>query len=301
MSKLTTAKKQEIAKKVISALKPYRLSDVEKEIDLKTAHYNLAENQLKRLKKYIISKLYEIRIKSLSRHAELAIYAPYPSLDPLELINVFGRNSYASYFTALYINELTDQVPKTYHVTIPRSNRNRLSVKSYSELDFYSVRDTFMKKPRKTNYILRYENNRYVLLERDVIYSLGVRNKKFLSEQKEVEIRVTDLEQTLLDCAIAPYHSGGINSVLTAFNLASEDLNLGRLFSYYKAEGYIYPYWQRVGFLIENAIGVEQAKIWDGLFTDEKKPFFLMHQYQASWLCDRNWKIYYPPSFNFLA
>lgn len=294
MVRSSSVKKDEIVRNIISKLAPCRYSAVlqvaRKELD----KFKLSDAQFANIKKAVFEKLHDIPLKWQKQQHEYKIYSPYPNPFPYELIGAFGENIYACYFTALYFNELSKQVPETFYLAIPKKAKNRKSASDYKGLDFEVVRDVFIKKPKELAVSFRLKDAQYVFVERDVIHSIGVVKQEIIQDDRRIAFAVTDIARTLIDCAIAPHRSGGINAVIEAFRLAGGRLDIGKLYYYYSSQQFIYPYWQRIGYLLEKSGFRELANKWELLFNMEKQRFFLMHEYRSSWKFDERWKLYHP-------
>jgi predicted transcriptional regulator of viral defense system len=61
---------------------------------------------------------------------------------------------------------------------------------------------------------------------------LGIIN---LEEPEGAQVRVTDMERTLVDIVIRPVYSGGVSNVLAAYRKARGKVSIGRLTEMLKA------------------------------------------------------------------
>jgi hypothetical protein len=146
-------------------------------------------------------------------------------IDPVELLQAYFQSGIICYFSALYLLDLTTQQVTHHHIAIPtkppinsefeesetsskinssplKSGRSKLGTPSffYQDIPFYSTR--------------RFKNT---------IPGLKVR---ILSPRTQV--RMTTIEQTLLDTLQYPYHCGGPDPIFEAWKnglaLIDEDL-----------------------------------------------------------------------------
>ena len=288
-----------MVKGVLSSLKTARQHAIENRVDLQLEKLNISKKQSEKLKEIIMGELYEIPLHWQNSTNWVTLLSPKPEPDPYELINCFRKKSYASYFCALYFNELTNQLPKTFHISYERSKRSRIPETVYGNLDFFDVRDSFMKKPRLTQNIVTYKSFKYEFVEREPTDDLGVVQKRISLKKGVASFSVTDRERTLIDCLVAPHRAGGIDSVISSFISAKKKLSIEKLHKYYVTFDFVYPYWQRIGFILERALGEKPAKKWESRFSGEKHKFFLMREYRSSWLLDERWQIYYPKGLDF--
>lgn len=294
MVRLSSIKKDEIVRNITSKLAPCRRSTVLQIARKELNQFKLSDTQFANIKKSLFEQLHKLPLKWQKQPHKTELFSPYPDPSQYELIGAFGESAYTCYFSALYCNELSRQVPETFYLAIPRKAKNRKSVSDYKDLDFEVVRDVFMKKPTELAVSFRFKDAQYVFVERDSIHSIGVMKKEIIQNGRRIAFAVTDIEGTLIDCAIAPHRSGGINSVIEAFRLAGERLDIGKLYYYYSSQRFIYPYWQRIGYLLEKAGLTRLANKWEQLFSVEKQDFFLTHEYRSSWALDEHWKLYHP-------
>lgn len=294
MVRLSSVRKNEIVRNIISKLAPCRRSAVLQAVRKDLDQLKLTDEQFSNIKKTVFKQLKKLPLRWQKQQHETEIFSPYPDHSPYELIGAFGENIYTCYFSALYCNELSQQVPETFYLAIPKKAKNRKSASGYKDLDFEVVRDVFMKKPKELVVSFKFKDAHYVFVERDIIHSIGVVKKEIIQDGRRIAFGVTDIERTLIDCAIAPHRSGGINAVIEAFRLAGGRLDIGKLYYYYSAQRFIYPYWQRIGYLLEKAGFKELANKWELLFDIEKQWFFLMHEYRSSWAKNEHWKLYHP-------
>ena len=110
-----------------------------------------------------------------------------------------------------------------------------------------------------------------------------------------VNVRLTNIERTLVDAVVRPEYSGGPNEVLTAFRNAAENVSINKLVSMLKRIDHVYPYHQAIGFYLEKSGAYRQSQI-DLLRKQEMRyDFYLMHQIKDAKFSSR-WKLYYPES-----
>ena len=294
---LTEEKIEGLVSHIISSLAPCSYTSVMHALRAELAGFNLSEERFKKIKRMVFKRLYKLPFKWQCQNSKPPVYSPVSNPSPYELTGAFGENAYSCYFSALYPNELTKQLPSTFYIALPKKSKDRKSVSSYEEMDFDKVRDVFMKKPRESTLAFRFGAAQFVLVERDDIHSIGVIKKEVLQDGNMMTCKMTDTEGTLIDCSIAPHRAGGISAVIEAYKLANDRLDIGKLFSHYSSQHFVYPYWQRIGFLLETAGLKELADKWDILHKG-KKQFFLMHGYRASWKYNDRWKLYFPPALN---
>ncbi|GMT42358.1 MAG: hypothetical protein IEMM0002_0769 [bacterium] len=283
----------------LGILKPGTYHDIENQISIFLREQDRTSTQTKKLEKKIYRKLFEVKIKWPSTSKIVEILSPYREPDPYELIGLFRKRSYASFFFGLFLNGLIDQVPKTIHISYERLHKSVKSTSDFKNINFYDLRDSFMKKPRLSKNFAIYKDYKYIFVEREPTNNLGIEKKEAPIEKGYTSFFVTDIERTLIDCVVAPHRAGGISTVIASFKGSNDLLDLGKMYDFYKQLEFLYPYWQRIGFIIEKSLGKELSEKWDSFFSRDKKEFFLMHEYRADWKLDEKWKLYYPKGLDF--
>lgn len=209
---------------------------------------------------------------------ESSVFNILPALKP---------DAYFSHYSAMYIHNLTTQLPKTYYLNVEQSPKPRIPSNTsltQEKLDF-----AFSRKPRASNNIAKYNDSRVCLLNGKNHNNLGIMN----IEIDEHEVPVTDIERTLIDITVRPNYAGGVFEVLSAFRNAKGQTSLNRIQSYLNKMDFIYPYHQAIGFYLSKA-GLYSN---DKLSLLKKKPiklnFYIGHRLPNLKL-DKNWKVYYP-------
>ncbi len=103
---------------------------------------------------------------------------------------------------------------------------------------------------------------------------------------------VTKLERTLIDITVRPRYSGGIVHVLDAFRGAKGRARVPVIVATLKQLGYVYPYHQAVGFLLERA-GFEPGKLEPLRALGLEFDFYLVHGMKDRDY-DKNWRLFFP-------
>jgi predicted transcriptional regulator of viral defense system len=210
---------------------------------------------------------------------------------PLEIAMAFFDGGYICFGTAVYWHNLTTQIPANYYVAKERATRSRAS--SSLQIDDYYLQDQFLKPARDSNRFATYEGHRFTLIEREYSDFLGVIDAKKQHGGRTITYRVTDLERTLLDCAVAPHRAGGIQTVLHTYRSVANRLSVRRLIDYYGKLRLKYPFWQRIGLLLDGA-SPDAATSWREHFGTPKLKFYADHSYKSDWTFDPTWKVAYP-------
>ena len=197
-----------------------------------------------------------------------------------EIVSGLLKNSYFCHYSALYLHELTEQIPKSIYINYEQPAKP----KNESKLTQQGINKALSLPPRITNNICIVDNYEIHLLNGKKTGNLGVVTRNQFS--------VTDLERTLIDVTVRPYYSGGVFEVLKAYKNAQNDLSVSRLSALLNKIDYIYPYYQAIGFYLEKA-GYSPTQL--ELFENYKREFdfYLTYQIEDPEYSSK-WRVYYP-------
>lgn len=195
------------------------------------------------------------------------------------------KNQYVSHYGALYLNELVLQRPHDFHLskeTLPASGNIKNVISSLA------MKQAFMKPPRKSNQKGYYKGNTFFFHEKRRTEMSGIIEK----EIRGAKIKVSDIERTFIDSIMAPDLSGGIMTIIDAYKDVQMDSM--KLLKYYRAINPIYPYWQRMGFVLGILKKDDNIKVIKKFFGNPQADFYLDNNYKVDWLYNSEWKIHYP-------
>jgi predicted transcriptional regulator of viral defense system len=125
---------------------------------------------------------------------------------------------YISHYSAMELHQMTTQPVNTVYVTVPR---------------------------RRVSRTIAGVQYRFIYASRD--YFWGWENIWATAEE---QVRVSDLEKTLLDCAVRPELCGGLGELAKGLWLRKDDLDESRLVKYVEWLGHKAAA-KRIGFLLE--------------------------------------------------
>ncbi|WP_108821229.1 hypothetical protein [Dysgonomonas sp. Marseille-P4361] len=202
--------------------------------------------------------------------------------DIFDIAATRSRSAYFSHYSALFINNLTLQIPKQIYLSSERLSPGGRESYSLMQTDIDRV---FKKKPRVTNNRRFYKDFAINFLQSQGYNHLGVKTYRSIYQ-------VTNIERTLIDVSVRPFYSGGVTQVLEAFSNAKESLNVKKLFRYYKKMKFIYPYHQVIGFYLEKAgYSNEDQELFNEI--EKTHSFYLTYDMPRAMYSEK-WQLYYP-------
>lgn len=206
--------------------------------------------------------------------------------DEFTIISGLKSDSYFTHYSALYLHQLSLQIPKTVYLNF----EHKSVMSSNGDGNFLtqeSIDNAFKGSQRKSSLSYSYLEKKIILTNGKHTNKLGV-IKRINSEQC---FEYTDIERTLLDISVRPVYAGGVFEVLEAYKLAKGKVNVTKMADYLSQLNFIYPYHQVVGFYIEKA-GYNENDI--EFFKKEMKfNFYLTYDIRNKEFSEK-WKLYYP-------
>lgn len=208
-------------------------------------------------------------------------------VDLLDLVQSLSRQGYFTHFTAISLNNLTEQIPKTIYFNVEQRTSG-----GQGQLTQEALNRAFKAQARLSSNVVEYKGTRIVKLNGRNTNQLGVVARR---RTNAGAVRVTDTERTLLDATVRPAYSGGIAVVARAFELAKESLSVNKLTAYLRKLRYVYPYHQAVGFYMERA-GYEEPLLKLLEPFPMEYDFYLQHAMRSPVL-NKRWRLYVPKGF----
>jgi hypothetical protein len=206
-----------------------------------------------------------------------------------ELAPRLKANSYLSHYSAMYLHEITEQIPKTIYLNQEQPKKSSKDV----ALEQTNIDRAFKNKVRVSHTIANFQNHNICILNGMNTGNLGVINVVGASNQ---QIPVTNIERTLIDITVRPVYAGGVFEVLKAYKLAAPKISVNRMVAYLDKINYKYPYHQAIGFYLERT-GEYRESLIELLDRFEiKYDFYLIHNMNAISYSKR-WRLFYPEGF----
>ncbi|PTL38094.1 type IV toxin-antitoxin system AbiEi family antitoxin domain-containing protein [Alkalicoccus saliphilus] len=200
--------------------------------------------------------------------------------DILELACSLAKDSYISHYTAAFHHDLTDSIVKTIYVNKEQTKKQYAN----PSLEQHSIDQAFQKETRTSKNVAIYDGRRIYLLNGKHTNKLGVQSKD--------TFQITNVERTLIDIAVRPNYSGGIQEVLNIYKNSIGSVSVNKIYSYLKKLNFIYPYHQSIGFLLEKA-GYKESSLQLLEKFPQKFDFYLSHN-MKNLSYSKRWKLYYP-------
>lgn len=238
----------------------------------------------KKIKNYILTENFLTKdvVKINEDHSSEIFHIQNLRTDIFDVASARSRNSYFSYYSALYIHGLTLQIPKQIYLTLERNSY----VDHKNILQQGSIDNVFSKPPRITSNKRNYKNF-------DINFINGQHQNNIGVVSFREKYAVSDLERTLIDISVRPFYSGGVTQVLEAFGNARERLDLQKFYDYFTKMNFSYPYHQVIGFYLERSGYSKVAYLPFLEFGRQEFDFYLTYnilhkEYSAKW------KLHYP-------
>ncbi|AYB31938.1 type IV toxin-antitoxin system AbiEi family antitoxin domain-containing protein [Chryseolinea soli] len=190
------------------------------------------------------------------------------------------NKSYLSHYSAVFLNGLTNQVPKTIYISFEQSKKQNIN----RTLEQSAINSAFAKPQRKSANTTTFQE--YTFLVHNGMYS----NRSGVFTLNDLP--VTNIERTLIDIAVRPDYAGGVDSVLEAYRRALDKISINKLVAILDRFNFIYPYHQPIGFYLEKA-GLDAGKLRVLREKEMRYDFYLTYD-MIEKDYDKGWRLYYP-------
>lgn len=168
----------------------------------------------------------------------------------IEVVLSLKPNSYFSHYTAVRLHGLTEQVPKVIYL----NHEQHLKSQTTGGLEQGRIDMAFRSQPRLSNNVTEINGVGVCLINGKNTGALGVISQTLqYDSETPVNVRVTNLERTLIDIVTRPVYAGGVFEVLKAFELAKDQVSVNALTAMLTKIQHTYPYHQAIGFYMDRA------------------------------------------------
>lgn len=209
----------------------------------------------------------------------------------LEILLTLKKDAYFSHYTAMRMHGLTEQVPKTIYI-----NHEQRPQPQNSALEQGRIAAAFSRKPRMSQNFIDFDDVRICMTNGMHTNQLGVISEEVTYDAtSKVQVRLTNVERTLIDITVRPAYSGGINEVRKAYENAKNNVSINTLAAFYHKLKYVYPYHQAIGFYMERA-GYSSTQLDLIRRFPMEYDFYLAHEMGETTYV-KEWKLYVPKGF----
>lgn len=223
-------------------------------------------------------------LKSERYNHEMSRYA-WGKVSSFELATSIKPRAYLCYATALTLHNLTETDKRTIYLNSEQSIKDS----SNETLTQGRIAQAFTRKQRHSNLVYNHNRVSMTVVAGKNTSQLGV--TEIIGPEME-QIRVTNLERTLIDIVVRPAYAGGIAKIQDAYRQARERVSIDQLLNILTKLDYLYPYHQSIGFLMQSA-GYPNASCAKlrrlGLHYD----FYLDYGMKNPSYC-KDWRVFFP-------
>lgn len=205
----------------------------------------------------------------------------------LEVLLTLKSKSYFSHLTALHLHGLTEDHPKTIYLNFEQIDRPQSG-----SLEQSGINLAFRNPPRQSKNFIDFDDKRIYLLNGKNSKQLGVMTQTINYEGLESEVRLTDIERTLVDACVRPIYAGGPKVIQKAFELAKDRVSIPKLITTLNKLGHLYPFHQAIGYYLEQADYDDNSiKLIDQM--PKEYDFYLCNQIKKPTYI-KKWRLYVP-------
>jgi hypothetical protein len=198
-------------------------------------------------------KFIDFMLQDLSLKEVILKSAVYADVDryswgtpsPYELALSIRPGSYLSHATAVFLNQLTNQIPSMLYANKEQGKKGGGGSLSQAAID-----KAFAAPQRRSTNVFRSAGTRITALNGKFTGQAGVIAGTGPAGEP---IALTSLERTLIDIVVRPTYAGGIFQVLEAYKAAISRIDISTMIALLGALSFVYPYHQAIGFLLQMA------------------------------------------------
>lgn len=214
----------------------------------------------------------------------------------LEVLLGLVERSFFSHYTAVRIHGLTEQVPKTIFLNHEKPSSSTLHSTPMGIFDQSAIDAAFGKPPRASKNEVTHGDVRIAFLQSAFQAGLGINSGTInYGGGRDLNLRYTNLERTLIDIVVRPFYAGGVFEVAKAFENAKNQVSVNTMAAMLKRMEFGYPFHQAIGFYLERAD--YKASVVD-LFKKQpmERDFYLTHAMgKTNYI--KQWRLHVPEGF----
>jgi|SRR5665213_527527 len=210
---------------------------------------------------------------------------------PYAMAIALKPRGYLSHGSAVILHGLAPLDPNTLYINVEQSKKPA----PRGGLSQRGIDLAFSHRQRQSNLVYAKAKLSVIQLAGKHSEKLGVVN---LPGPDSANLAVTDLERTLIDIVVRPAYAGGPALVLAAYRAAKHRLVIDQLLATLKTLGYVYPYHQAIGFLMQEA-GYPESTLAKLRALRIKHKFYLDYGMNDPAFTS-DWRLYYPRDIHIL-
>lgn len=211
----------------------------------------------------------------------------------LTILLALKKNLHFSHYTAMRMQGLTEQSPTSIYITDERRSSYQ---RDHEKIGQAEIDQAFKQAPKISHNWVEHAGKKIYLLNGADTEHLGVITERVNDEDgKEVRVRITNLERTLIDITVRPVYAGGIFEVAKAFELAKNVVSINKLVAMLRKLNFTYPYHQAIGYYLERA-AYKPSQIDLIRRIPIECDFYLMHEMSETRYAS-DWRLFVPSGF----
>jgi hypothetical protein len=210
-----------------------------------------------------------------------------PHVPMLAVLQSLRAGAYYTHASAMQVHEIMTEPVNDIYINFEQPEHERGDLPEQSRIDA-----AFKGNPRRTNNVMHGETGYITMLNGMQTGSLGVEKYATMLDSEPANIRVTNLERTLIDITVRPYYSGGVEKVLLAFQRSRDRVDVRQLVRYLAKLNYVYPYHQAIGWYMQKS-GYSDKQLKALRSLPRLRRFYLTHKMHAP-IFDEAWQIFVP-------
>lgn len=207
-------------------------------------------------------------------------------ISPLEVVMTLDQKAYCTHLTAMFIHNLTEQVPRTIYLNVEQPAKPTREASLTQE----RIDAAFKRPQRVSKNVADFEEYRVCLLGGKFTDNAGVVE---MTDTNGTPVRVTNIERTLIDIVVRPAYAGGSSTVLTAYEKAAGIVSVNKMTAMLGKLNYTYPYHQAIGFYLEKSRAYSESAVELMNKFKIEFDFYLVHGMKEMDY-DEKWHLYYP-------
>lgn len=223
---------------------------------------------------------------------EIALDSPYARLirfiygdvSPFAVALSIDSSAYLSHGSAALLHGLIDDTQMVVYLNKEQSEKPQAD----GEITQDGIDRAFQRPQRRSKNVFQYGEYGITMISGKNTDRLGVEDLKGPNGEW---LKAASLERTLIDIAVRPGYSGGVDNVLVAYKRAASKTSLEVLYRILRHLDYKYPYHQAIGFYLSKA-GFSDSQLSPLLTLGTRFKFYLDYDLSKSKL-DEKWNVFY--------